>query len=123
MAAASPALAQFRKEGMTKGKLCAPIWMLVPLIAMGATPRAQIPPGAATPVTLDNYNRAQTDVNFAGAVRNGGFGKFVHGRVLAPVDQRGIIRPNRDTLYSMAVFDLDAGPVTITLPPAGKRYR
>jgi hypothetical protein len=26
---------------------------------------------------------------------------------------------NRDTLYSAAVFDLDAGPVTITLPDAG----
>ncbi len=29
---------------------------------------------------------------------------------------------NRDTLYSGAVFDLDAGPVTITLPNAGKRF-
>lgn len=29
---------------------------------------------------------------------------------------------NRDTLYSGAVFDLDAGPVTITLPDAGKRF-
>jgi hypothetical protein len=28
---------------------------------------------------------------------------------------------NRDTLYSAAVFDLDAGPVTIALPDAGKR--
>ena len=32
------------------------------------------------------------------------------------------MRPNRDTLYSFAVFDLDAGPVTITLPQAGKRF-
>ena len=29
---------------------------------------------------------------------------------------------NRDTLYSQALFDLDAGPVTITLPDAGKRF-
>jgi para-nitrobenzyl esterase len=29
---------------------------------------------------------------------------------------------NRDTLYSSGVFDLDAAPVTITLPDAGKRY-
>ncbi len=29
---------------------------------------------------------------------------------------------NRDTLYSAGVFDLDAGPVTITMPNAGKRY-
>src|SRR6185312_14258647 len=34
----------------------------------------------------------------------------------------GIVRPNRDTLYSFAVVDLDAGPVTITLPEAGKRF-
>jgi para-nitrobenzyl esterase len=29
---------------------------------------------------------------------------------------------NRDTLYSAGVFDLDAGPVTITLPDTGKRF-
>jgi hypothetical protein len=29
---------------------------------------------------------------------------------------------NRDTLYSGAVFDLDAGPVTITLPDPGRRF-
>lgn len=29
---------------------------------------------------------------------------------------------NRDMLYSGAVFDLDAGPVTISLPDAGKRF-
>ena len=49
-----------------------------------------------------------------------GFGKFRHGRDLAPIGQGGIIRPNRDTLYSLAIFDLDAGPVTITLPDPGK---
>ena len=31
-------------------------------------------------------------------------------------------RGNRDTLYSVGVFDLDAGPVTISLPDAGKRF-
>ena len=29
---------------------------------------------------------------------------------------------NRDTLYSSGVFDLDAGPVTVTLPDTGKRF-
>jgi len=73
-------------------------------------------------VTVENYNRAQTDVNFAGVVKNGGFGQFRHGRELAPPVQQGIVRPNRDTLYSFAIIDLDAGPVTITLPEAGKRF-
>jgi hypothetical protein len=79
---------------------------------------------AQTPelVTVENYNRAQTDVYFAGVAKNGGFGKFRHGRELALPAQQGIPRPNRDTLYSFAVADLDAGPVTITLPDASKRY-
>ena len=38
------------------------------------------------------------------------------------IDKQTIIRINRDTLYSAAVFDLDAGPVTVTLPDAGKRF-
>jgi len=42
---------------------------------------------------------------------------------VAWVDDRIVIRLNRDTLYSSAVFDLDAGPVTITLPEAGQRFR
>jgi hypothetical protein len=73
-------------------------------------------------VTVENYNRAQTDVYFAGVVKNGAFGKFLHGRELAHTDQRGIPRPNRDTLYSFAIFDLDAGPVTITLPRGARHF-
>jgi len=83
---------------------------------------AQQPSGTAVPVTVDNYIRAQSDVYFAGVVKNGGFGKFRHGRQLAPPAQLGIPRPNRDTLYSFAIIDLDAGSVMITLPDAGKRY-
>ena len=33
-----------------------------------------------------------------------------------------MIHVNRDTLYSAGVFDLDAGPVTITLPDPGDRF-
>jgi len=33
-----------------------------------------------------------------------------------------VIRMNRDTLYSLSVFDLDAGPVTVTLPNPGQRF-
>jgi hypothetical protein len=32
------------------------------------------------------------------------------------------VRPNRDTLYLPAVFDLDAGPVAITLPDPGEQF-
>lgn len=76
----------------------------------------------AVPVTVDTYSRAQTDVNFAGVVKAGGFGRFKHGRELAPPVQQGIVRPNRDTLYSFAILDLDAGPATVTLPDPGRRF-
>ena len=92
------------------------------LAATGSAALAQSPSGNAVPVTVENYIRAQSDVYFGQTVKAGAFGKFRHGRELAPIDRRGIIRPNRDTLYSLAVFDFDAGPVTVMLPDPGKRY-
>src|SRR5262249_6350510 len=62
------------------------------------------------------------DVYFGLIAKGGAFGKFRHSRDLAPIGRGGIIRPNRDTLYSLALFDLDGGPVTITLPDPGKHF-
>jgi len=76
-------------------------------------------PGLAIAVTPDNFARAETDMYFAIFVKRGSLGKFVHLREL-PLEGTGV-RPNRDTLYSEAV-NLDAGPVTITLPDAGNRF-
>ncbi|MGH8632677.1 MAG: DUF1254 domain-containing protein [Burkholderiales bacterium] len=79
--------------------------------------------GKAVPVTADKFIRAETDLYFANMLKdNGGMGKFLHRRHLAAIDHQTVIRLNRDTLYSSALFDLDAGPVTITLPDAGKRF-
>src|SRR5262252_473096 len=83
---------------------------------------AQTAPSDLTPVTVDTFNRAESDMNFAGMVKGGGFGKFLHRRELVAVDKQLVVRPNRDTLYSLAVFDLAAGPVTITMPDPGARY-
>lgn len=76
----------------------------------------------SVPVTPDNFARAESDFYFAGVVANGGFGQFDHTREPTPLDKQTVIRLNRDTLYSSAVFDLDAGPVTISLPDAGGRF-
>ena len=103
-------------------KINAGILATVSLAVVSSVASAQTSTSQATLVTVENYNRAQTDVNFAGVVKNGGFGKFRQGRELAPPAQRGIVRPNRDTLFSFAIVDLDAGPVTITLPDARKRF-
>ncbi|MCV7000061.1 DUF1214 domain-containing protein [Mycolicibacterium alvei] len=70
----------------------------------------------------DNFPRAESDLYFANAVKDGGFGKFFHNRELTPIDHQLVIRQNRDTLYSAAVFDLDGGPVTITLPDSAGRF-
>jgi hypothetical protein len=75
------------------------------------------------PVTADNFNRAESDMYFAQTAKAaGGIGKFLHRRELEPIDQQLVIRANRDTLYSAAVFDLDAAPVTITLPDPATRF-
>jgi hypothetical protein len=76
------------------------------------------------PVTIDNFIRAETDKYFGVPVKMaGGIARFYHDREAAPVDRQLVVRGNRDTLYSTAVFDLDAGPVTVTLPDAGQRFR
>ena len=82
----------------------------------------QVSAEKAVPVTADNFLRAETDRTFEGLGKQGAFGKFFHYRDLAPIDKQVVQRGNRDTLYSVAIFDLDAGPVTITLPDAGKRF-
>src|SRR5262245_52801715 len=75
------------------------------------------------PVTVDNFARAESDLYMGNAVKDaGGIGKLHHNREPAQIDKQLVIRMNRDTLYSSAVFDLDAAPVTITMPDAGKRF-
>lgn len=49
-------------------------------------------------------------------VQDGAFGKFVHSQQPVAIDARNVIRMNRGTLYFEALFDLDAGPVTLELP-------
>ncbi|HEY4090500.1 MAG TPA: DUF1254 domain-containing protein [Luteibacter sp.] len=74
-------------------------------------------------VTPENFLRAETDLYFSAvAVKDDGLGKFCHRRELIPIDNQNIIRENRDTVYSAAVFDLDAGPVSLALPDAGSRF-
>lgn len=72
-------------------------------------------------VTVETFVRAESD---GYAVKNafGQIGVFHHIRAPVGVDEQTIVRMNRDTLYSSAVFDLTT-PVTITRPDAGDRFR
>ena len=84
---------------------------------------AQAPTGDAMPVTADNFVRAETRPYLC---RHRQDRAASASSITAANWRRSTTRPssalNRDTLYSSAVFDLDAGPVTITLPDAGKRF-
>ncbi len=66
--------------------------------------------------------RAETDRYFGDFAKEQGLGKLASERVPTPIEDQKVVRMNRDTLYSHGVFDLGAGPVTITLPDAGKRF-
>jgi hypothetical protein len=105
------------------------IMVAVAIAAFAATSAVKVQSHAETstgdvvPVTVDNFIRAESDIYFGAVARKeGGFGRFEHHRELSPIDAQTIVRMNRDTLYSAAVFDLDAGPVTISLPDAAKRF-
>src|SRR5262245_387721 len=87
------------------------------ILAASFLSRAEADPVA---VTVDNFKRAETDMYFRIFASRGALGKFIHFRDL-PLENVGV-RPNRDTLYSEGLFDLDAGPVTITAPDAGGRF-
>ena len=71
---------------------------------------AQSSPEAAIPVGVDNFTRAESDLYLGKMVASGSLGRFVHTREAVPIDAQSVVRMNRDTLYSSAVFDLDARP-------------
>lgn len=79
-------------------------------------------PDGAVLVSAENFTRAESDLYFSNVVGDGGFGRFIHIRELTPMDKQLVVRSNRDTLYSVGVFDLDAGPVTVSLPDAAGRF-
>ncbi|MCB1207055.1 MAG: DUF1254 domain-containing protein [Verrucomicrobiae bacterium] len=89
---------------------------LIPLLP--ASIRAE-----GVPVTIANYVRAESDVQIKGyAEKAGGVGKILHLREPYSVENQTTIRGNRDTLYSMVVFDLST-PVTITKPDSPDRFQ
>jgi len=77
---------------------------------------------SATVVNVDNFDKAQTDFEFAGIIKQaGGINKLHSNRTPTPIDKQNIIRMNRDTLYSTGVVNISKG-ATVTLPDTGKRY-
>ena len=94
---------------------------LLAAAAVFAFPRAAPAADDARAVTPETFPRAETDLRFGRVVKEAGLGKFRHERQPVALDKQRAVKMDRDTLYSDAVFDLNAGPVTITLPDAGRR--
>jgi hypothetical protein len=74
------------------------------------------------PVTWENFIRAESDKYFHSYEHLGGIGNFYNIRKPTPINAQKIVRMNRDTLYSIGVFDLTT-PVTITKPDTGDRFQ
>ncbi|TWT47772.1 DUF1214 domain-containing protein [Botrimarina hoheduenensis] len=75
------------------------------------------------PVTIMNYIRAESDVQFKGyAERAGGVGEILHLREPYSVENQTTIRGNRDTLYSAVVLDLSS-PAVIVKPESADRFQ
>ncbi len=73
-------------------------------------------------VTVDNFIRAATDIEFGKYVAlAGGVNRFYHFGEMMPVDNQTTVSANRDTLYSAAIVDISEG-ATFTLPDVGDRY-
>ena len=73
-------------------------------------------------VTPDNFVRAETDMQFMAVVKRGGFGRLVHEREFPPSGRQPLPWADGDVLRSRGVFDLELGPVVITLPPTDDRF-
>lgn len=101
--------------------VAAVLWASVAAEAAAANP-PKPSPVKPIPVTAENFERAESDAYMAKVAKDGGFGKFLHFRDVTPIDRQTVIRMNRDTLYSAAVFDLEAGPVTIVIPKVEDRF-
>ncbi len=72
-----------------------------------------------TPVTIDNFVRAATDIEFRKYLaQSGSVNTLFHVREPTPLDRQPTIRMNRDTLYSMAVVDISDGAL-LTVPETG----
>jgi len=93
------------------------------IVAMTIAPCFSVLAGDSPEVTIQNYVRAETDLQMRTYVENmDAFGKFNHVREAYDVTSKDTIRPNRDTIYSWGVFDLTS-PLTIGLPDPGDRYQ
>jgi hypothetical protein len=78
--------------------------------------------GEKIPVTLENYEVAESDLAFYNVTKLVGMNTLFHFPTGAfDLDNQTVVRMNRDTYYSGAVIDTTQG-ATITIPETNGRY-
>ena len=73
-------------------------------------------------VTMDVTRRQMTNLESGKKPGYGPMNEFAHVREYPPADMKVVVRPNFDTLYSIAWLDLVKEPIILTLPDTDGRY-
>jgi hypothetical protein len=73
-------------------------------------------------VLMDATRRQMTNVDGGKVIGRGPMNAFTHVRTFPPADFRDVVRPNFDTLYSIAWLDLSKEPIVVTAPDTHGRY-
>src|SRR5260370_848945 len=78
---------------------------------------SQVPAGYVVPVTADNFNRAETDMNFGKIVKGSAIGNLSHRRELYSTNSPAV-PPNPDPPHSPPLSYSHASPLTSPPPLA-----
>jgi hypothetical protein len=73
-------------------------------------------------ITMEITRRQMTNVKAGEKPGFGPMNAFHHMPAYPDADMRSVVRPNFDTLYSIAYLDLTAGPVVFSIPDTNGRY-
>jgi len=73
-------------------------------------------------VLMDITRRQAVNVEAGKIIGRGPMNKFTHARMFPPADFRDVVRPNFDTLYSIAWLDLTKEPMVVSAPDTQGRY-
>ncbi|MFV2070263.1 MAG: DUF1254 domain-containing protein, partial [Pirellulales bacterium] len=73
-------------------------------------------------VIMDVTRRQATNIEAGKMPGRGPMNSFIHVPTFPPAEFRDVVRPNFDTLYSIAWLDLTKGPVIVSAPDTNGRY-
>ena len=73
-------------------------------------------------VLMDATRRQAVNVEAGKVLGRGPMNAFTHVPIFPPADFRDVVRPNFDTLYSIAWLDLTKEPVVVSVPDTQGRY-